>query len=129
MLLQLLDWVFALGEAVWRFLVGGGAFGLLFYGLLVTRDYRKRKRFSDATRHLTQDELGVGLATNVAIVAAFVQGKTTDAHASKRAEAALVMATVLKEHLAAKANVFPGPRYLKSRRAVLRAAKRIVPPG
>ncbi len=123
MFFDLLQGIFDVAAFFWRFLVGGGAFGLLFYGLLVTQDYRKRKRFSDATRHMSRDALEAGLAANMWVVAAYVQRRPKGALAARQAEAALVMATVLREHIAAIDNLYPGPRYLKSRRAVLREAK------
>lgn len=119
-----LETLFALGALFWRFLAAGGWIALLIYGLVVTQDYRKRKRFSDATAHMILEDLQSGLAANMWVISTYLKRKPKSAVARQQAEAALVMATVLREHIAVKMNVSPGPRYLKARRAVLREARK-----
>ena len=97
---------------------------LLWYCLRITRDYRKRRAFGEATAHLGLDDLKAGYLTNMQIVAGYLQDRPRPAGSLRRAEAALIMATVLREHIVAKEGLWPVPRYLRSRRELWRMARR-----
>ena len=99
------------------------SFGLLWYRLWITRDYRLRKRFSDATAHLGHDDLVAGYRINMTIIADYLHNRPRPRGSLKRANAALIMATVLREHIVAHDGLFPAPRYLQSRRELWRMAR------
>ncbi len=97
---------------------------VLWYCLRITRDYRRRKAFSDATAHLDLEDLKVGYLTNMQIVASYLQDRPRAEGSLRRAEAALIMATVLREHIVAREGLWPVPQYLRSRRELWRMARR-----
>ncbi len=101
------------------------ALAILWYCLRITRDYRLRRRFSDATAHLDLADLKAGYATNIKIVAGYLQNRPRPKGSLRRAEAALIMATVLREHIVAKEGLLPAPTHLRSRRELWRRAKRM----
>lgn len=107
------------------FLEFGVAWAILYYGIAVTRDHRKRRRFSDATRHLGHADLKDGFDRNMRVVASFLRSTRRNALDAKKAESALVMATALREHLAVIEGLRPLPKYLKSRRTIWRQARQL----
>ena len=100
-------------------------FGLagVIYGLPVTQDYRKRRRFYDQTAHMSDDELRAQFAVCLHVLAAFMRRELPGPRPDRSANNALVMATVLRERICGNARAFPMPKYLRSRRQVWKLAK------
>ncbi len=96
---------------------------VLWYCLRTTRDYRKRRVFSDATAHLTREELTAAYTANMRLVAEYLQLRPRPKGSLRQAEHALIMATVLREHIVAQDGLWPAPRYLLSRRELWSVAK------
>ena len=101
----------------------GLGFGGVFYCLRITRDHRLRHHYSAATAHLDRADLVAGYRVNMAIVADYLQNKPRPLWSARKADAALIMATVLREHIAAQDGLFPAPTYLQSRRELWRKAR------
>lgn len=110
--------------------------GLLWYALVVTLDRPARVVLSGATRHLTLPECEAALAKNLRIIARFLRSirrshpferrftRNRRRFLAGRAHRALVMATVLAEHIAAYQGK-PPPRYLRNRRRLWREAAKL----
>ncbi|WP_373028146.1 hypothetical protein [Sulfitobacter sp.] len=103
------------------------AFGLLCYCLATSRDYRRRCRFSGATRDLELSDLEDALCRNMLVISTFLHGPRKPGLEARKAESALVMATVLREHIARKNEHRSLPRYLKVRRTVWNEASTTPP--
>ena len=100
------------------------AWPLLWYCLMVSRDWRQRKFFSDGTRHLNTEELRIGYVRNFERVQTYVQSWPKPEGSLRRAHSALVMATVLRHHMLRDAGQGELPGYLRLRREILREARR-----
>jgi hypothetical protein len=108
----------------------GVPFGLLIAGLNVSQDYRKRWTYSYHTRHLGESELGLALSRNMEVVAVFVQDIRNQKVSARRADEALIMATVLEEHLSVLTGADVPRSYLKRRKRLWnQAAKMDLPDG
>ena len=95
---------------------------LLWYCLRITRDYRKRRAIAEATADLNLDALKAGYHDAMQIVAGYVQERPRPS--MRRAEQALILATVLREQIIVKEGLWPPPTYLRSRRALLSHARK-----
>ena len=98
--------------------------GGLWYALWITQDYRKRRRYWDLTCDLSDDELRALFAAAMVRLATYRQSRLPKSVPLREARAALILATLLREHAFHRAGQ-PGPRFLRSRRVVLRHAARL----
>ncbi|SEW46145.1 hypothetical protein SAMN04488515_3454 [Cognatiyoonia koreensis] len=133
MFIELVRWTTEFGRVI---TTAGIGFGILWYCFWTTQDYRLRYRFSKATAHLTAEDLHLGRQRNIDVLVAYYQScataKLLDTRVVKaerqvhfrRAKAALVMVTVLDEHIAASAKVAAPLSYLYARRQIILEAKR-----
>lgn len=114
--------LFELTKVSWYILVNGGSVLLLTYCLIVTMDRPKRARFYEATRRLTEKELVVAQDKNLRVFAEYKRTRGPSQPPLWAASEALMMATVLEEHLARVRNL-PAPRsYRRSRKAQVKRA-------
>ena len=99
-------------------------FAVLYYCLRVTRDYRLRRRLYDATAGLDADALYSQFRRAMWITGLYAAKPFRPVLSHRRAEVALVLATVLRERILEQSGE-PLPRsYLRSRRQLIREAKR-----
>ncbi|TDT73951.1 hypothetical protein BDE40_2730 [Litoreibacter halocynthiae] len=101
-------------------------FAALYYCLRITRDYRLRVRLYMATEGLDADALYAQFRHAMWIVGLYAAKPFRPVLPHRKAEVALVLATVLRERILEQSGG-PLPRsYLRSRRQLLREAKRYV---
>jgi hypothetical protein len=91
--------------------------------IYVTKDYRTRWYFSFNTQHLSRDELDVAFSKNMVIVAQFVQDRRRSNVSARAADHALIMSTVLQEHMAEFDQLAPPTSYLAARRRLMTQAQ------
>lgn len=96
----------------------------LYYSLRVTRDYRLRKRLYEATAGLEVDALYAQFRHAMWIAGLFAAKPFRPVVPHRRAEVALVLATVLRERIHQTAGMPPPRSYLRSRRQLICEAKR-----
>lgn len=109
--------------------------GLLWYALFTTQDRPARAWLSQATGHLTLAECEAGRDINLRIVGRYLRSVRRSHPFERRvtryrrrimlprAQKALIMATVLEEHIAShKGEQLPS--YLRSRRKLWKQARR-----
>ncbi|QYX57382.1 hypothetical protein K1T73_02980 [Roseovarius sp. SCSIO 43702] len=98
----------------------------LAVALYVTKDHRRRRALSNLTRELDDEALRALYAAALVKVARYRQGPLPKPVPAREAELALTLATVLREHAFHRASLDPAPGYLRSRRALLRQADRLM---
>lgn len=99
------------------------ALSLLLICFQISKDHRKRKRFWIATQSLEKAELYTQFHRCIHLIALFYSSPRRERPNSNTAENALVLATVLLEHIEHQSgrNQFPG--YLSVRRRLIAVAK------
>lgn len=107
----------------WMYSVSLLSIGLLYVCLVITSDYRARRRYWDQCAEYSNSQIRTKFRERMFFLAVYIQRKHTPQLPRKSAAASLVQATVLRERICMLAGL-PGPRsYLKSRKELWRVAK------
>ncbi len=105
------------------------ALALLYYALIVTSDYRKRRAFARSVGTLDTEALYAQFHHAMFTVAAYIQRRFAPQIPKRIAEDALVLATVLREVIEVRAGGTPPRSYLRSRRELWRIAAALPAPA
>ncbi|MEP3347321.1 MAG: hypothetical protein ABJN34_07270 [Litoreibacter sp.] len=116
MLLHVWDWSILFGSVP-------PSLALLYFCVRITRDYGLRRRLFDATADLPPDELHAQFRRAMWIVGLYAAKPVWPVLPQRVAENALVLATVLREHIHHHAGAPLPSSYLSQRRLLIREAK------